>query len=80
MADYSRKDVDGFVYKLVEPIGVLSARTIQGELWKLEANWISWNHKPAKIDIRSWDSKHEYMSKGVTLTRAEADKLFELLR
>ena len=79
MADYSRKDIEGFRYSLVKKIGILSGRTIQGQLWTLEANWISWNDKPPKIDIRSWDSTHERMSKGVTLTMNEFDKLVELM-
>lgn len=80
MADYSRKDVEGFRYSLVKKIGVLSERTIQGKRWTLEANWISWNDKRPKIDIRSWDNEHQHMSKGVTLTLDEFNKLAELMR
>jgi len=80
MADYSRKDVEGFCYEIVKPIGVLSERTIQGERWRLEVNLIAWNHKPPKWDIRSWDSKHSHMSKGITLTSEEAKKFSELVQ
>ena len=79
MADYRKEDVAGFRYTLVKQIGILSRRTIQGEPWTLEANWISWNDKRPKIDIRSWDKKHERMSKGITLTIDEFDKLRELM-
>lgn len=81
MADYRREDVAGFRYSLVKQIGVLSERTKQGEPWALEANWISWNGKRPKIDIRSWDKKtHTNMSKGVTMTLDEFNKLVELMR
>ena len=53
MADYRREDIAGFRYTLVRRIGVLSKRTIQGEPWTLEANFISWNDKRPKLDIRS---------------------------
>lgn len=79
MADYKRKDVEGFRYSLVKKIGILSERSIQGEKWCLEANWISWNGKRPKIDIRSWDSKHQNMTKGVTMTLDEFNKLAELM-
>jgi len=79
MADYKRKDVEGFRYTLVKQIGVLSERKIQGEPWTLEANWISWNGKRPKLDIRSWDKTHQQMSKGVTLTLDEFNKLAELM-
>ncbi|HDT15416.1 MAG TPA: hypothetical protein ENN55_04325 [Firmicutes bacterium] len=46
--------------------------------WKKEVNIISWNDKPAKIDIRSWDAEHKKMSKGITFSRDEAKKLKEL--
>lgn len=79
MADYSKKDVEGFSYEVIKPIGVLSERNIQGERWTLEANLIAWNHKPPKWDIRSWNSTHSHMSKGITLSFNEADKLAELI-
>lgn len=80
MADYKRKDVEGFRYEIVEPIGVLSERTVQGERWTLEANWIAWNGKRPKIDVRSWNADHSHMSKGVTLTSSEFDKLVEYMK
>ena len=80
MADYRREDVAGFRYTLVKRIGVLSERTIQGERWTLEANWISWNDKRPKVDIRSWSPNHEHMSKGITLTLDEFDRLVEHMK
>ena len=47
--------------------------------WKKEANVVSWNDRPAKIDIRPWDAEHKKMGKGITLSREEALALKELL-
>ena len=47
--------------------------------WKTELNLVSWNGRPPKIDIRDWSPSHEKMSKGVTLTREEAQKMSGLL-
>ena len=47
--------------------------------WNKEINFVSWNGRPAKIDIRSWQSDHEKCGKGITLTREEAEELVKLL-
>lgn len=81
MADYSREEMKNFKCNIVSRVGVLSERTIQGEPWTLEVNWISWNSKAPKLDIRSWDKKtHTRMTKGVTLTRSEAEALANYIR
>jgi len=56
-------------------LGILS----EGGSWKKEVNIVSWNEKPAKVDIRSWDSEHKKMSKGTTFGREELKKLKVLL-
>ena len=40
---------------------------------------VSWNDRPAKLDIREWDEHHVKMSKGVTLSAEEAALLRELI-
>ena len=40
--------------------------------WNKEVNLVSWNGRPAKIDIRSWQKNHEKCGKGIAITRAEA--------
>ena len=50
-------------------LGVLSQ---SGNGWKKELNLVSWNGKPAKLDIREWAPDHKHMSKGLTLRREEA--------
>ena len=47
--------------------------------WTKEVNLVEWNDKPAKLDIREWDSEHEHMSRGVTLHMTEAAALADLI-
>lgn len=47
--------------------------------WRLELNYVSWGGRPAKYDIRSWDSEHNKMGKGVTFTKTELGELKKLL-
>ena len=49
----------------------------EGEVSK-QINRISWNGKPAVIDIRAWSSKNRPY-KGITLTNDEAKALKEAL-
>ena len=42
-------------------------------------NLVSWNDKEAKIDIREWSPDHSRMTRGITLTEAEAEKLAKTL-
>ena len=63
-------------YEIVEAMGALS-ESAKG--WTKELNLISWNGAAAKYDIRDWSPNHEKMSKGITLTREEAETLYKLL-
>ena len=63
-------------FEIKENIGVLS-ESPKG--WTKELNLVSWNEKEPKYDIREWDSAHEKMGKGMTLTVDELNKLKELL-
>lgn len=49
----------------------------EGEVQK-QINLVSWNDKPATIDIRAWSSKGKPY-KGITLTIDEAKALKEAL-
>jgi hypothetical protein len=64
------------VYTIVEKIGVLSD-TNKG--WTKELNFVSWNGKEAKYDIREWSEDHEKMRKGITISKEEIAKLKLLL-
>ena len=47
--------------------------------WNKEVNLVSWNGRPAKLDIRNWQSDHEKCGKGIAITREEAEELVKLL-
>ena len=42
--------------------------------WTREVNLVSWNGTKPKVDVREWDPDHQRMSRGITLTEAEAEK------
>ena len=46
--------------------------------WNRELNLVSWNGSPEKYDIRDWDSRHERMSRGITLHEDEMDTIVAL--
>ena len=64
-------------YEITEELGVLSENE-KGR--RKELNLVSWNERDAKYDIRDWNPSHERMSKGVTLTKEEAEALYEILK
>lgn len=74
---YGRDDNDTFEFNIVEHIGVLSVKKSN---WKKEFNIVEWNGNPAKYDIREWDPDHEHMGRGITMDRAETEKLSSLLK
>jgi len=47
--------------------------------WNKEVNLVSWNGRPAKLDIRNWQKNHGKCGKGIALTREEAEELVKLL-
>ena len=63
-------------FTIEKHIGVIS--TSQNG-WTKELNLVSWNERPAKFDIRDWDENHEKMSRGITLTEDEMNKIVALV-
>ena len=63
------------IYKIKSKIGEISSKNG----WTKELNLISWNGKEEKYDIRSWNNDHTKMSKGITFTKEELERLKELL-
>lgn len=63
-------------FEIKETIGVLS-ESAKG--WTRELNFVSWNDKDPKYDIRDWSPDHFKMGKGVTLTVEELRSLKGLL-
>ncbi|WP_019134472.1 YdbC family protein [Kallipyga massiliensis] len=64
-------------YDLVERLGVLST---DAKGWTKELNLVSWNERPAKYDMRSWNPDHTRMSKGITFSEEEAQVLLNILQ
>jgi hypothetical protein len=65
-----------FRFSIMRHIGVLAEGT---KGWKKEVNMVSWNDRPAKLDIREWDENHVKMSKGITLSAEESGLLRTLI-
>ncbi len=65
-----------FKYEIVDQIGVLS-ESANG--WSRELNYISWNGRDPKYDIRDWAPGNEKMGKGISLSLEEAKALKEIL-
>ena len=65
-----------FKYEIVEHIGVLS-ESPNG--WSRKLNFISWNDRDPKYDIRDWAPGDEKMGKGISLSNEEAKALKEIL-
>ena len=62
--------------EIIESYGVFSEGTRN---WNKEVNLVSWNGRPAKLDIRNWQRDHSKCGKGIAITRAEAEELVKLL-
>ncbi len=65
-----------FKYEIVENVGIISSGA-RG--WNKELNFISWNDREPKFDIRDWTEDHSRMGKGVSLTKEELIALRDLL-
>ena len=65
-----------FEYEIVEPIAVLGRANDR----TIEVNMVSWNGRPAKVDIRRWSEDHTFMGKGIALTEEEAKALYIALK
>lgn len=59
-----------------EVLGVLSTNR---DGWNKELTYTSWNGRSPKFDLRGWDSEHEAMTKGLTLSKEELVQLKAIL-
>lgn len=64
-------------FEIAEELGILSENE---KGWRKELNLVGWNEREPKYDIRDWNPSHERMSKGITLTKEEAQALYEILK
>jgi len=70
---YEDEEIDCDV---IESYGVFSK---ENKGWNKEVKLVSWNGRPAKLDIRAWRKDQKRCGKGLTLTREEAEELVKLL-
>ena len=61
-------------FRILEHLGVLR---VSASGWTRELNYISWNNKPAKYDIREWTPDHKKGTRGITLTDHEMGRVCE---
>ena len=47
--------------------------------WSREVNVVSWEGAASRLDIRDWSKNKDRSSKGVTFTRAEVERLRDML-
>lgn len=62
-------------YQILEQMAILSKKGY----WTKELNFVRWNNKWDKYDIRDWSEDHTTMTKGITLTRDEITALKDAL-
>lgn len=64
-------------YEVKRRIAVLSENQKTG--WTKELNLISWNGAAAKYDIREFSPDQQKLSKGITLTMDEMDRIKDVI-
>ena len=65
-----------FKYEITQNVGVLSESATG---WSRQVNYVSWNGRDPKFDIRDWAPDHAKMGKGVTISADEMILLRDLL-
>lgn len=65
-----------FSWEIMEFIGNISEPDTN---WIKQLNVVSWNGAEPKYDIRPWNDDKSKMGKGISLTKDELKKLYELL-
>lgn len=67
---------NGVVFEIIKHIGTIRKHE---NGWAKELNIVAWNGGEPKYDIRDWDAKHEYMTRGITLTRTDMASLISII-
>ena len=62
--------------EIIQSFGIFS---FGNKSWNKEVNLVSWNGRPPKLDIRSWQRDHKKCGKGIAITKEEAEELAKLL-
>lgn len=69
MADRNNGEV---TFDIIEHIAVIKSNE---NGWNKEVNIVAWNGGQPKVDIREWNPEHDRMTRGITLTEPEAEKM-----
>ena len=72
MTDKKSNDI---TFEIMEHIGTIDVIDGRDEKWTKEINVVAWNGGKPKIDVRDWNSSHDRMSRGITLTEEQAMKM-----
>lgn len=76
VVEKSKEKKPEITFEIKKHLGILSTSKTG---WTKEANVVSWNERPAKLDIRDWNAQHNKMGRGLTLNGAESAALLEIL-
>lgn len=76
MTGNNRNNNGEITFEITERIGALDRPKND---WTLECNMVAWNGGDPKIDIRSWSPDHRKMTRGITLTEEQSEKLVKAL-
>ena len=76
MAGSNRNNNGKITFEITERIGALDRPKND---WTLECNMVAWNGGDPKIDIRSWSPDHQKMTRGITLTEEQGERLVKSL-
>ena len=79
MAENNRNNNGEITFEIMEHIGVLDVIDNREEKWTKEVNIVAWNGGKPKIDVRDWNERHDRMSRGITLTEEQGEKLVKAL-
>ena len=65
---------DEINFNILERIGTLRTNASG---WSREFCVVSWNGGKPKFDIRDWSADHTKMSKGITMTENELERIYD---
>ncbi|MDD2217564.1 MAG: PC4/YdbC family ssDNA-binding protein [Eubacteriales bacterium] len=71
----SERRKEDFSFEIIEHICIISDGRQEG--YTKELNYVAFNGKAPKWDIREWNSDHTKMTKGLTFTSDEIQRIAE---
>ena len=61
-------------FKVLKNVAVIDTKGS----WNLELNWVQVDENEPKLDVRSWNTDHTKMSKGICLTLEQFNSLKDI--